>query len=173
MQTPCGPDNPGGCDQGACEALGTDYWWYGGCRTGQQIETYDDGRIAEAPVCLGDDADDGTISAGEGMSILLDVPDDVRSYALLVFPNGEYYFLDNNDLITKRVVSVTSGQLPVSDNLCSVLEEVPELTGEWLVAFLTVPTSVGQFQSLNDIVDYLNSGGVYHFGSYSVMVDCQ
>ena len=107
------------------------------------------------------------------MSILLDVPDDVRSYALLVFPNGEYYFLDNNDLITKRVVSVTSGQLPVSGNLCSVLEEVPELTGEWLVAFLTVPTSVGQFQSLNDIVDYLNSGGVYHFGSYSVMVDCQ
>ena len=170
---PCGPDNPGGCDQGACEALGDDYWWYGSCRSRQQIETYD-GRIAEAPVRLGAAADDGIISAGEGMSILLDVPGDVRTYAVLVFPNDDHlYFIDNNRIITPSVVSVVSGEVQVSDNLCAMLEEVPELTGEWLVAFLTVPSTVDEFQSLDDIVDYLNSGGTYHFGSYGVMVDCQ
>jgi len=170
---PCGPDNPGGCDQGACEALGDDYWWYGSCRSRQQIETYD-GRIAEAPVRLGAAADDGIISAGEGMSILLDVPGDVRTYAVLVFPNDDHlYFIDNNRIITPSVVSVISGEVQVSDNLCAMLEEVPELTGEWLVAFLTVPSTVDEFQSLDDIVDYLNSGGTYHFGSYGVMVDCQ
>ncbi|MEA2110290.1 MAG: hypothetical protein U9P07_12835, partial [Pseudomonadota bacterium] len=173
---PCGPDNPGACDQGACEELGAGYWWYdGSCRAGQQTETYgnDGSRIAEAPVRLGGDADDGTISAGEGMSINLDVPGNVSTYALLVFPSGDYFFIDNNDLITKRVVSVTSGKVPVSNNLCADLEGFPELMGEWGVAFLTVPASAEPFQSLNDIVDYMDNGGVYHFGSYGVMVGCQ
>ncbi len=108
------------------------------------------------------------------MSILLDVPGDVRTYAVLVFPNDDHlYFIDNNRIITPSVVSVVSGEVQVSDNLCAMLEEVPELTGEWLVAFLTVPSTVDEFQSLDDIVDYLNSGGTYHFGSYGVMVDCQ
>ena len=173
-QLSCGPDHLEVCNREACDELGEGYWWYGGsCCSGQQIETYDNGRIAEAPVRLGEDADNGIISAGEGMSILLDVPGNVRTYAVLTFPNGDYFFIDNNDLITKSVVPVTSGELPVSDNLCAALEELPEFKGEWEVVFLTVPSTVEEFQTLNDIVDYMNNGGTYHLGNYSVMLDCQ
>lgn len=172
----CGPDNLAACVQSECEELGNGYWWYGSCRPVQQQELFD-GRIAEAPIRLGDDANDGRISAGDGLSFVLDVPAEVRTYAVVIFPNNAgYYFLDNNYLLNQQLVSVRGGELPVTSNLCGLLDEVPQLRvleGSWVVAFITTPATAGEFKNLDELANYVNNGGVYHFGSYSVMVGCQ
>ncbi|MCD6390181.1 MAG: hypothetical protein J7L69_12280 [Desulfobulbaceae bacterium] len=168
----CGPNNLDTCTQLECEDLGPDYWWYDSCRKGQQQENYD-GRIAEAPVRLGNNANDGKISTGDGFSLVLNVPETVRTYALLVFPNADYDFLDNDNLFTKKLVSITSGRLPVTDDLCWILEDYPDFAGTWWIAFFTTPASAEEFHDLNELEDYINNGGVYHFGSYNITVDCQ
>jgi len=173
-QLSCGPDHLKVCDREACEGLGVDYWWYeGSCRTGQQYEEYVE-RIPEAPVRLGADANDGLISIGEGMSVEVDVPDVGRTYAMLVFPNGDYFFIDNDTLITKDVVPVFNGVMFVSDDICAALAELPEdIKGEWELLIFTVPTAAPEFRVIEDIASYIENEGVYHFGSYSVMVTCQ
>jgi len=178
LQRPsCGPDHLDACAQAECEGLGSDYWWDGSCRYGQQQESYDGGRIAEAPVRLGDGANDGRISTGDGLSFILDVSEGVRTYALVVFPNDAgAYFIDNNSLLNQQLVSVRKGQLQVTDNLCGLLNQYPDLKvleGSWWVAFLTTPAAAGDFHSLDELAAYINSGGVYHFGSYHVTVGCQ
>ena len=125
---------------------------------------------------MGVDANDGLISAGEGLSFILDVPSGVRIYALVTFPNGVgHYFIDSNTLLNQQLVSVSRGELQVADNLCSFMEGVPALKvleGPWLVAFLTVPDSISEFLSLDELDAYINNGGAYHFGSYTVRVYC-
>ncbi len=175
-QQTCGPDNLGACAQSECEALGSGYWWDGSCRHGQQQEVYD-GRIAEAPVRLGDAANDGQISAGDGLSFDLDVPAGVKTYALVVFPHGVgAYFIDNNHLLSRQLVAVSDGTLPVTSDLCALLDANPDLKvleGSWWIAFISTPASVGEFHNLDEMATYINNGGVYHFGSYNVTVGCQ
>jgi len=173
----CGQDNLGACAQAECVALGPDYWWYGLCRPVQQQESYDDGRIVNAPIRLGDGANDGRISAGDGLSFVLDVPEGVRTYALVVFPNDVgAFFIDNNTLLSQQLVAVSNGELFVTDNLCDLFDQYPDLTaleGSWWIAFLTTPAVTGEFHSLDELAAYINNGGVYHFGSYNVTVGCQ
>ena len=170
----CSPDHLENCDQQGCEAFGDGYWWYNGvCRAGSWEMNYN-GHIAEAPVRLGDDADDGVITVDEGLSIVVDLPAGGRTYALLVFPNDlGFYFIDSTYIINDHVVPlVSNGETAVFADLCTVLQEVPELKGAWGVYILTVPSVVAEFLTLYDIVTYLNDGGCYSFGSYSVIVDC-
>ncbi|MCD6298105.1 MAG: hypothetical protein J7M30_13220, partial [Deltaproteobacteria bacterium] len=169
----CGPDHLDACDQAACAELGAAYWWYAdSCRPAQQEETYS--KISEAPVRLGNDADDGVISAGEGLSIIVAFSEQGRHYALLVLPNNDYFFIvDNDEYVSKQLTTVADNvSFVVWDDICAVLGQYPDFIGEWEIATLTVPLSVEKFQDDNDIVDYLSKGGIYHFGYYSVMVDC-
>jgi len=174
----CGSDNLKACDQQGCARLGAGYWWYdGSCRVDERQQDYN-GRIEQAPVRLGADADDGSIDAGDGLSIVVDIPAGKRGYALLVFPHDlGYYFIDSTNIINEQLVSlVTDGAKKVvveDENLCADLEEAPEFKGEWLVAVLTVPIAAPEFSTLDDIAAYMNGGGLYSFGSYSINVHCQ
>ncbi|RLB70430.1 MAG: hypothetical protein DRH04_03600 [Deltaproteobacteria bacterium] len=168
----CGPDHPEACEQQGCEALGAEYWWYDGSCRAEPREVDYNGRIAEAPVRLGDHADDGAIAAGEGISIVVDLPAGGRSYALLIFPDQELFFIhSDNEIITEQPVLLVDGEIFVSDDLCAALPA--EFKGEWQVGIFTVPLTAPEFQTLDGIVDYLNDGGLYSFGSYSVSVHCQ
>jgi len=164
------------CDQVGCANLEDGYWWYdGSCRAGSlEVDYNHNNLIAQAPVRLGEDADDGAIAAGDGLSIVVDIPDGARSYALLVLPNDlGYYFIDDTKIINEHLVSLADGEVEVTDDLCAVLQEAPELKGEWVVAVLSVPQTAEEFNTLNDIVAYINAGGLYSFGSYSVDVHCR
>ncbi|RLB71466.1 MAG: hypothetical protein DRH04_01705 [Deltaproteobacteria bacterium] len=163
------------CNQQECEDLGAGYWWYdGSCRVDERQADYN-GRIYQAPVRLGAAVDDGTIAAGDGLSIVVDIPAGERGYALLLFPNDlGYYFIDSTNVINDQLVPLAAnGEKVVFDDLCAAVEEFPELKGEWVVAILMVPITVPEFNTLDDIAAYMNDVGLYSFGSYSIDVHCR
>ena len=128
------------------------------------------GRIRESPVSPGVDAEDGIISAGEGLSFKVNVPAGGRMYAVLSIPDVGSFFISKEEILTANVVPVASGPIPVIDDICSYLPE--ELMGTWTVYTLTVPDSVGE--SLDELSDYLfRQDGLYALGSYQMEVNCQ
>ncbi|NIA19864.1 MAG: S8 family serine peptidase [Xanthomonadaceae bacterium] len=172
----CQENNPAGCaTPGSCIGIGG--FWYGEtCSLTPRREVRDYNQtIAEAPVRLGDYADDGRISTGEGLSIEVDFPLDgkTRNYALLTF-DGNAYFIRNNDqgqFLTKEFTPVTNGEFFETQDLCTLL---PGYQGTWELYFLSVPAEADDFQSLEALSGYLGSdAGQYVFGRYGITVDCR
>jgi hypothetical protein len=172
VPVPCDAQHPEGCDQGGCESLlGEGFWWYDGACRAEPVEVnYPPSRIRESPVSPGVDAEDGIISAGEGLSFKVNVPAGGRMYAVLSIPDVGAFFISNDEIITAVMKPVASGTIPVIDDICPYLSE--ELMGIWTVYTLTVPASVGE--SLDELSDYLfQQGGLYALGSYQMEVNCQ
>ncbi len=179
---PCGPDHLEACVQQACEGLGNGYYWYNdSCHDEPQQEArcWQD-SIPEAPCRFGDDVDDGRITAGDGVSLSVTVPEtyEMKRYAMIVFSSGVYAFIRNDNQ-----GNPFSGTLVPLDNngytehlfecpdLCAAL---PEYTGEWMVFAFTVPAEVEEFQNLNELATYLDSeDGQYVLDYYGITVDCR
>jgi len=166
----CSSQHLEACDQAGCESLGDGYWWYGGACRNEPVEVDFNHDRHGAPVSPGNDADDGVVSAGEGLSFKVSVAAGVRMYAALSIPNVGSFFISNDKIITVNMEPVTSGPIPVADDICPYLTD--DLMGTWTVYTLTVPASVGE--SLDELSDYLfQQGGLYAFSSYQIEVNCQ
>ncbi len=172
----CGENNLRACETPA-DCNGIDAFWYAGiCSLDPRREVCDyNGTIGEAPVLMGDDAADGEISKGEGLSLEVDFPlsEETTNYALLSL-SGDAYFIQNDNqgnFLTKDFTSVDNGKFFATEDLCALL---PEYQGKWEIYFLSVPAEADDFQTLEALSDYLESdAGQYVFGQYSVTIDCR
>jgi hypothetical protein len=172
----CRADHPAGCATAAgCAGIGA--FWYGKtCSLTPRREVRDyNSIIAEAPVHMGEGANDGRISNGEGLSLEVDfpLPGATRNYALISF-DGNAYFIDSakqGNFLTKAFTSAENGKFFETADLCAILSGYQ---GQWDVYFLSVPAEAGDFQTLEALSDYLESDdGQYVFGQYQVEVDCR
>ncbi len=171
----CSPEHLEVCDQQSCNRLGSDYWYDGQlCRMYDEHE-YNFGSIIDAPVRLGGDVDDGDLVLGDGVALNTHFIGAAKNYAMIVFPDNDFYFISNGnpeELFTKQVVSLGAGGGLLYEHAdpCSALSDYQ---GEWKVYFLTVPASE-DFQDLADLESYFdNPDAKYTIGSYTVTVDCR
>ncbi|OPX19174.1 MAG: hypothetical protein BZ151_10670 [Desulfobacca sp. 4484_104] len=172
----CREDSPAGCATPAsCAGVGA-FWYGGGCSLAPRREVRDyNEAIAEAPVRLGDGANDGRISNGEGLVLEVDfpLPGETSNYALISF-DGNAYFIDSGNqgnFLTKAFTSAENGKIFETADLCALL---PGYQGQWGVYFLSVPAEAGDLQTLEALSDYLESDkGQYVFGQYIVQIDCR
>ncbi|MEA1922259.1 MAG: hypothetical protein U9N63_06335, partial [Pseudomonadota bacterium] len=160
------------CDQTGCAGLGDGYWWYDGACRAEPVQTDFRGHLSSAPVSPGAGADDGVIAAGEGLSFTIDVPADCRLYALLSIPDVGAFFISNEEILTANMVPVAGGTIPVIADICPLLTgEWEFLKGTWTVYTVAVPAAVGE--SPAQLGAYLEQGGLYALGSYTIEVGCQ
>ena len=173
----CSRENPGGCDS-FVGCNGIDAFWYAGtCALEPRREVlYYNREIAAAPVCLGGDAADGLISAGDGLALEVDFPrsEETRNYALIAFPGGDAYFIrgDNHEnFLTTEFTPVENGNYFAAEDICSL---IPGYQGTWEIYFLSVPAEAADFKTLEALSAYLGSDeGQYVFGQYRVEFDCR
>lgn len=172
----CQENNPAGCaTPGSCNGIGG--FWYGEtCSPVPRREVRDYNQtIAEAPVRLGDNANDGRISTGEGLSLEVNFPmaGKTRNYALIAFA-GNAYFIRNDsygNFLTTDFTPVNNAKFFETQDLCTLL---PGYQGIWDIYFLSVPTEADDFQNLEALSGYLGSDvGQYVFGRYRITVDCR
>jgi len=165
--------------QTACEGVGEGYWYDGSCHAMPKQFTVDYvDKIAQAPVRLGGDANDGLLSAGESFALQMDFSDtgEFTRYILIVLPGGDYFFVQNSGdqpfAPLGQVVpygGASHATLFELQNFCSVL---PGYVGEWWVMALRIPAGVNVFTDLDSMATYFADDGQYILDYYTVRLDC-
>jgi len=176
----CDPEHLHLCASRAnCEGPGQGYWYEESCHAElPQQGVFDYNRmIADAPVGFGVETSDGRLLNGEGVSLVVDKPVASIFYALIVFPNDDYYFIHSDDsqiIFLKDLVSFgedVAEPLYENDNICADLPA--GYVGTWEIYFLTLPASLDEFQNFEVLSNYLESeNGQYSLGYYSLQVNC-
>ena len=170
----CDQENLELCNQGECEVLGSGYW-HDGARCREDGDHEYNGSPVEAPVCLGNGGDDGSLNVGESFILKANLAAEIICYAIIMLPNNDYFFIGGNNQqlpFTRQMVPVRQeGILYQLDNLCANLPE--DYQGEWKIYFLTIPAANGEFTDVGSLGDYLERENArYVIGSTTIVVDC-